>query len=72
MAGAQAKGVKVSWEEVLEELVQRDRKDLERDWGKLVRVPDAHLVDTTGKTQDEVVAEILKLCEEKKVALLSR
>lgn len=68
----QAKGVKVSWEEVLEELVQRDRKDLERDWGKLVRVPDAHLVDTTGKTQDEVVAEILKLCEEKKVALLSR
>lgn len=68
----QAKGVKVSWEEVLEELVQRDRKDLERDWGKLVRVPDAHLVDTTGKTQDEVVAEILKLCEEKEIALHNR
>ncbi len=68
----QAKGVKISWEEVLDELIQRDRKDLERDWGKLVKLPDAHLVDTTGKTQDEVVAEILKLCEEKEIALHSR
>jgi len=68
----QAKGVKIRWEEVLDELIQRDRKDLEREWGKLVRVPDAHLVDTTGKTQDEVVAEILKLCEEKEIALRSR
>ncbi|MGI6663505.1 MAG: (d)CMP kinase [Bacillota bacterium] len=68
----QAKGVKIHWEEVLEELIQRDRKDLEREWGKLVRVPDAHLVDTTGKTQDEVVAEILKLCEEKEIALHNR
>ncbi|HHX27398.1 MAG TPA: (d)CMP kinase [Firmicutes bacterium] len=67
----QLKGVKISWEEVLEELIQRDRKDLERDWGKLVRVPDAVLVDTTGKTQDEAVAEILRLCEEKKIALRS-
>ncbi len=65
----QLKGVEIAWDEVLEELIQRDRKDLEREWGKLVRVPDAALVDTTGKTQEEAVLAILKLCEEKKNAL---
>jgi cytidylate kinase len=66
------KGVEITWEEVLEELIQRDRKDLEREWGKLVRVRDAVLVDTTGKTQEEAVLEILMLCEEKKNALHGR
>lgn len=59
----QAKGVDVSWEEVLDELKKRDDKDLERDWGKLVKVEDAVLVDTSGKTLEEVCDVIAAMCE---------
>lgn len=61
----QSKDVEMPWEEVLEEMVQRDRKDLERDWGGLVMVPDAVLIDTTEKTIEETVSAITRLCEEK-------
>jgi cytidylate kinase len=57
------KGIDLQWEEVLEEMEQRDQKDLEREWGRLVQVEDAHLVDSTHKTIDEVCAEIVALCE---------
>lgn len=59
------KGIDIDLEEVLHELKERDRKDLERDWGRLVKVDDAVLIDSTGKTPDEVLAEILRLCEVK-------
>ncbi len=59
----QQHGMDVPWEVVLGDLVSRDNKDLERDWGKLVRVEDAVVVDTSGKTIDETCVEILALCE---------
>ncbi len=59
----QAKGLDVPWEEVLVELKKRDDKDLERDWGRLVKVEDAVLVDTTGKTLREACDQIAELCE---------
>ncbi len=59
----QAKGLDVPWEEVLDELQKRDDKDLERDWGRLVKVEDAVLVDTTGMTLQEACEEIAELCE---------
>ena len=62
----QDKGVEMTFEEVLGELVERDRKDHEREWGRLVLVPDAVLVDTSDKTVDQVVDEITRLCEEKR------
>ncbi len=61
----QERGISLQWEEVLREMEQRDQKDLEREWGKLVRVEGAHLIDTTQKTVDEVCAEIVALCEAK-------
>ncbi|MGI6631584.1 MAG: (d)CMP kinase [Bacillota bacterium] len=62
----QDKGVEMTLEEVLGELVERDRKDHEREWGRLVLVPDSVLVDTSDKTVDQVVDEITRLCEEKR------
>jgi cytidylate kinase len=59
----QDKGVYVPWEEVLVELKERDEKDLERDWGRLVKVEDAVLVDTSGKTLREACVEIARMCE---------
>lgn len=58
-------GVRVPWEEVLDELNKRDQKDHERDWGRLVLVEDAVVIDTSGKTLEEACLEIAEVCEAK-------
>lgn len=52
------------WEEVYSRLLERDAKDQERDWGRLVVAPDAVFLDTSGKTLDEAVGEISGLVRE--------
>ncbi len=59
------KGIDVSFEEVLDDLVQRDAIDLEREWGKLVKVDDAEVIDSTDLSIEEVCALIINLCKEK-------
>lgn len=59
------RGLKVSRRQVLEDLVSRDNKDLQREWGRLVKVEDAVVVDSSRKTVDETCDEILSLCEAK-------
>jgi cytidylate kinase len=53
------------FDEVLAELRARDAKDLEREWGKLVKVDGAVLIDSTRLTVDEVSRIIIGLCEAK-------
>lgn len=60
-----ARGTYVSFENVLEEMVARDQKDVEREWGKLVKTEDAVLIDSTNMSVDQVVEAIVKLCEVK-------
>lgn len=48
--------------ELESEIARRDDLDRNKGEGSLVRVPDAIEVDTTGRTVDEVVAEILSHC----------
>lgn len=45
------------------EIVKRDQLDSSRDISPLTKAPDAHIVDSTGKTADEVVDEILNMIE---------
>jgi cytidylate kinase len=45
------------------ELISRDTIDSQRRSGPLLRACDAHVVNTTDRTIEQVVAEILKLCE---------
>ncbi|MBP8614116.1 MAG: (d)CMP kinase [Firmicutes bacterium] len=60
-----SKGIVVSFDEVLEDLIWRDAKDLEREWGKLVKVDDAEVIDSTNLSIDEVCEQIIRLCKEK-------
>jgi cytidylate kinase len=53
------RGHEVSLEEVLRDVVQRDRQDSEREIAPLRPSDDGVLVDSTGKTIDEVVEEML-------------
>jgi cytidylate kinase len=64
----------ITLDQLENEIVQRDRLDQERDIAPLLRAPDARLIDSTGRTVDEVVEEIVqwglaaartKLAEEK-------
>jgi len=57
------KGYSVTYEEVLKEVIERDRQDENRPFAPL-RVPDgAVVIDTTGKTLEEVLSEVEKLID---------
>ena len=55
----------LDYETVAADLARRDTLDSTRDADPLSEAPDAVLVDTTGLTIDEVVAEITRLLEER-------
>ena len=57
------KGYSVTYEEVLKEVIERDRQDENRPFAPL-RVPDgAVTIDTTGKTLEDVLSEVEKLID---------
>ncbi len=60
-----AKGEDVGVDEVLEALVERDRRDSEREVAPLRKAADAVEVDTSSLTPDEVVDAIVALVGEK-------
>lgn len=63
------KGIKCELESIKEDVIKRDENDTNRAVSPLRRAEDAVLLDTTGKTFDEVVAEIgqmIKRLEEDK------
>jgi cytidylate kinase len=51
-----ARGVKITPEEVLAQLLERDRRDRERELAPLVPAPDAIVIDVSRLGVDEVVA----------------
>jgi CMP/dCMP kinase len=55
------KGVTLTLEETLAEINERDRRDSERADSPLVRAEDAVYLDTSGKTIEEVLQDIVKL-----------
>lgn len=57
------KGLSVSLDSLLRDLEERDRRDAERPISPLTPAPDAHVIDTTGKSIDAVVAEVLDFME---------
>lgn len=63
LAELRAKGLDVAADAVESELLDRDRLDSGRDVGPLLQAPDAHLIDTTDMTVDDVVQAIKALTE---------
>lgn len=51
----------ISFEQIREEIVNRDRIDSTRENSPLVQSEDAYLLDTTNKTIDECVNEIISI-----------
>ncbi len=60
----QARGINVSLAQILTELIARDKRDRQRSVSPLVPAEDAHLVDTTHLSIDEVMASIMALLQE--------
>ena len=54
----QEKGISMTYEEVKENIKLRDYNDTHKEIGSLVKAEDAILVDTTGKTIDQVADEV--------------
>ncbi len=57
-AQLQEAGVDVSVHQLSQEIEERDRLDRERAASPLVPAPDAHVIDSSAMTADEVIAEI--------------
>lgn len=54
----------ISYEQVLEEIKQRDYNDMHRDVAPLKQAEDAVLLDTTGMTIEEVKQKLKALIDE--------
>jgi len=59
------KGMPARLEDVRRELVERDRRDSERETAPLVRLPDAVYIDSTRMSIDEEVDLIVRLARER-------
>jgi cytidylate kinase len=59
------RGEDVDFDEVHADIVERDRRDRERDVAPLVQAEDAVCVDTSNLGIDEVVAEILNIVDKR-------
>ena len=60
-----AKGIEVTYEEVLADMIERDRNDSTRAVAPAVAAEDAILFDNSWMTPDECTAAIIKLIKEK-------
>jgi len=60
-----AKGVKVNYEDVLRELIERDAADSGRDIAPAIAAPDAIIFDNSDYTFEQSVEFIMKLINEK-------
>ena len=54
----------VTYDEVAQDMLKRDRSDTEREVSPLRPAQDAVIIDTTGLSVDELVAEIIMLTQE--------
>ncbi len=55
----------VTFEQVLEDLRDRDYKDTHREHGAIKKTADAHTIDTTNQTLDESVEQCLEIIKSK-------
>lgn len=61
----QEKGIQISYEEVLDSIIQRHKLETQRQIAPLKQAEDAIYIDTTNKPIEEVVEEVLQLIKEK-------
>jgi cytidylate kinase len=59
------KGVKVDFKETQEELIQRDHNDMHRIHSPLKKANDALFIDSTHRSVEEVVEEMVHMVKAK-------
>jgi len=59
------KGIKVDFKETLDEVMQRDHNDMHRVYSPLKKADDAVLIDSTHRSAEEVVEEMVRIIDEK-------
>ncbi len=62
----QEKGITTSYEDVLKNIIDRDKRDSTREIAPLKRAEDAIYIDSTSMTIGEVVDKIVKIVKDKK------
>ena len=60
------KGIKTTYEEVLNSIIERHKLETEREIAPFVKAKDAIEVDSTNLTIEEVVEKIIKIIDERK------
>lgn len=63
------KGMEVNLEDIKKDIEERDYRDMNRETSPLKQASDAILVDTSSMNKDEVISEILKLCQDRGIEL---
>jgi cytidylate kinase len=59
------KGIKVNFNETLEEVMKRDHNDMKRDLSPLRQAEDALFIDSTCRSIEEIVEEMVRIVQEK-------
>ena len=59
------KGIEINFEKTFEEVMQRDHKDMHRALSPLKKADDAILIDSTGRSVEEVVDQMFSIVIEK-------
>jgi len=57
-----AKGIECDLTEIEQDIIERDRRDMNREISPLRQAPDATLVDTSNMTIEEAAAAVIALC----------
>jgi cytidylate kinase len=59
------KGMSVNFQETLEEVIKRDHNDMKRDLSPLRKAEDAFSLDSTHRSVEEIVQEMIRIVKEK-------
>ena len=62
----QEKGIACNFDEIEKDIIERDRRDMTREESPLRKAEDAIEVDTSDMSIEQVIATIIRICEEKK------
>lgn len=60
------KGIKISYEEILKNIIKRDENDKAKDIGSLKKAKDSIIIDTTNLNPNEVAKLIINIINEKR------
>ena len=61
-----ANGIDTPYEEILQNVIDRDYRDSHREIAPLTKAPDAIYIDSTGMSIDEEAEAVIKIIEEKR------